>query len=237
MSTNIKRPQEEKLDLLKQIIEDHPFGLTSMDIYKNYKEIHNIGSRNTLKNYLKLLIDREEIKKEIIGNYKVFRPNKPPHEFIMLKLFTAMSTVLKDDLQVKGEAIGRELALSWPHKRSKFMEKRMKKQSQHTDERRKQFFTFFFQQMQKEEETPANKMFQGPLFNESREVIIGDAEATITFQNSKALSEKAWVFYYIQLGLQKTIINELLELNVSVKIESINEKECKFKYKLEKIEN
>jgi len=233
MSTNIKKPQEEKLEIIKQVIEGHPFGLTLMDIYRDYKDSHNIGSRNTLKNYLQILIDREEIKKVIIGNYKVFRSVKPPHEYLMVKLYSAISKVLKNDLEVKGEEVGRELVLSFPLKGPKFMEKMINKRMKLSPNQNKLFFQNFFQRMQKGEGGPFKGAFQEPLIKDSREVIIGDGEATVIIRDSKALSEHAWFHYYIQLGFIKTLLNEKMKFPVSVKIESITEKECVFKYKLE----
>ena len=233
MSIPIKKPQEEKLNILKLVIEDHPFGLTLMDIYRDYKESHNIGSRNTLKNYLKILVERDEIQKAVIGNYKVFRSKKPPHEFMMLKLFSAISTALKDDLEKKGELIGRELVLSAPMKGPKFMEKMMNRKKNIPPDQYKNFFHNFFQRMQKGEGHPFKGVFDGPLFNENREVIIGDGEATVIIRDSKALSEHAWIHFYIQLGMIKTILKEKIKFPVAVVIESIDEKKCVFKYKLE----
>ena len=72
MQPTAKQRKSQKLKILKSIIDSYPFGYTLMEIYKKFKDRHGIGSRNTLKKYLDILMKRGVITSKIIGNYKIF---------------------------------------------------------------------------------------------------------------------------------------------------------------------
>jgi len=236
LSSDSKKSTEEKIEILKTIIEERPFGFTAMELYKNYKDRHNIGSRNTLKNYLSILLEKGEIQKRIIGNYKVYRSKKlkpmnelfseNPHlQKLMLKLFAAMTKVLKDDLELKGEAIGKEMALTAPMRTSKLFEKFMKKKPLNMPKEQKiKVIQQFILKMRENEN----------FFSSDESELVQDGEELILFiRNSEILAEHAWIIYYVQIGMMKTMANEILNRGISIKVESINEKECKIRIKIE----
>ncbi|NHI90890.1 MAG: hypothetical protein EAX96_00220 [Candidatus Lokiarchaeota archaeon] len=236
MSSNIKKSTEEKLEILKSIIDQRPFGFTLMEIYKNYKDQHGIGSRNTLKNYLDILLERDEIKKITIGNYKVFRSknltsmkdifSQHPHfENMMIKLFAVISKALGDDLESKGETIGKEMALTAPIRDSKLFQRMIKNHPKNIPKsQRILFYEKFFQKIKNNQDSP---------FDEELDIVFKDNEATLIIKNSRLLAEGAWLYYYMQVGILKTMINEMMDQSASINVEVINEKECKIKFKLE----
>jgi hypothetical protein len=77
LPTKVQKGKEEKLQILKSIIDGNPFGYTLMEIYKNFKDKHKIGSRNTLKKYLAIMLNNQEIITKDIGNYRIFRSKNP----------------------------------------------------------------------------------------------------------------------------------------------------------------
>ncbi|MHA1799466.1 MAG: hypothetical protein ACTSVY_13555 [Candidatus Helarchaeota archaeon] len=230
MSSNIKKPNEDKLEILKSIIDERPFGFTLMEIYKDYKERHGIGSRNTLKNYLNILLERKQIKKVVIGNYKVFRTLKdfsmkklfndhPILEKKIINFFSALTIALQDDLESNGERIGRELINTSPIKKNILIKKFKKIPILN----KKETFQILLSKI---------KEGQGMPFHDKTEVIVNDDEAIITIKDSKLLRKKAWIFYYIQVGALKFLLEEILNQSISIKIKSITEIECKIHLKI-----
>lgn len=236
MGPDSRKSTEEKIEILKTIIEERPFGFTAMELYKNYKDRHEIGSRNTLKNYLGVLLEKGEIQKSVVGNYKVYRSKKissmgeifelhPHFQFLMLKTFAAITKVLENELENKGEMIGKEMGLTAPIRDSKLYGSFMKKKPiQLPKERRILVFHQFLQKIKENQEFP---------FNDETELILNEDQAILTIRNTKALEMGAWVIYYIQVGLFKTVINEIMSHKVSIKIEKINHSECRINIKLE----
>ena len=236
MSSDSKKSTEEKIEILKTIIEERPFGFTAMELYKNYKDRHNIGSRNTLKNYLSILLEKGEIQKRVIGNYKVYRSKKlkpinelfseNPHlEKLTLKLFSAITKVLKDDLEFKGESIGKEMALSAPMRTSKLFEKLMRKKPLNMPKEQKiKMIQQFILKMRENEN----------FFSSNESELVQDGDDLILYiRNSQILAEHAWIIYYVQIGMIKTMSNDFLNRGISINVESINENECKIRIKLE----
>lgn len=220
MSTNIKEETEKKLEILKSIIEERPFGFTIMELYNDHKDRHEIGSRNTLKKYLGFLMERGEIRKTIIGNYKVFRSAKYEEErfegsrpqMFMLKLFSAISTVFKDEVKSKGKLVGKELAKSG-----------------------QDFFRIITRRMKsKPLETILQRMGKGMgmMFRQNLEIKKENEDNyTMVFRDSEILQEGAWLHYYVFSGMLESQLLNMFNQDFLVDVDSINEKECIIKLK------
>ncbi len=195
-----------------------------MEIYKKFKTEHGIGSRNTLKKYLEILLEREEITSTIIGNYRIFRSKEPfsmkvlfaqyPHlEEFSLNLFSALTKVLASDMEQKGKLIGIEMARSNP-----ILESKVIKQFQ----KAKDFFKIM--PFQKFVETLREQTsFE---FETDVKISVNENQAVLTFKDKKLLERDGWIFYYLIAGILETHLNEIFNQNVTVNVQSINKKAC-----------
>jgi len=219
---------EKKLVILKSILDSNLFGYTLMELYNKFRETHGIGSRNTLKKYLGILVDREQIRIRVIGNYKVFRSNNPFTTKTLFELYpqiekfsidflSAITKVLGEDIERKGKAIGRELARTLPLLESKAIQQF------------KQFKPFF-------KLIPFKKFLQSLRektileFEEDIESKIKENEAFLIFRDTKLLKEGGWIHYYILAGIIEFHLNEIFSQMIEVNVESINEDECTIKF-------
>jgi len=224
VTLSLKKSSEPKLEILKAIIDRYPFGYTLMEIYKKFKAEHGIGSRNTLKKYLEILLEREEINSTIIGNYRIFRSKEPfsmkvlfaqyPHlEEFSINLFSALTKVLTTDMEQKGKLIGIEMAKSNP-----ILESKVIKQFQ----KFKDFFRIL--PFQKFVETLREKTSLE--FETNVDINVSENQALLTFKDKKLLERGGWIFYYLIAGILETNLNEIFNQNVTVNVQSINKKEC-----------
>ncbi|HUY01023.1 MAG TPA: hypothetical protein VMV49_15780 [Candidatus Deferrimicrobium sp.] len=224
MPAKTQKGIEAKLKILKSIIDSYPFGYTLMEIYKNFKDRHKIGSRNTLKKYLDVMLKKGEIITKEIGNYRIFRSKNPytvknlfehyPYlENFSINFIAALNKVLKDEMPLKGKQIGIELAKSAPILESKVIKQFQK-------------FKDFFQIMDFKEFI--EKMREKTLleFETNVEVTINEKEAFLTFRNTNLLKKHAWIFYYSIAGLIEANLNDIFYQQVSVNVESIDEEIC-----------
>lgn len=195
-----------------------------MEIYRKFKNQHQIGSRNTLKKYLEELTEKKEISAKVIGNYKIFRSKDPfsikflfnqyPHlEEFSINLFSALTNVLNDDLERKGKLIGIKMAKSNP-----IIESKVIKQFQKV----KDFFKIIpFQKFVENLREKTSLEFETDV-----DIDVKENQATLTFKDKKLLERGGWVFYYLIAGIIETYLNEIFNQNVTVNVLSIDKKQC-----------
>lgn len=227
LQASIRKGNEPKLEILKSLLDSYPFGYTLMELYKNFKNEHGIGSRNTLKKYLKILEERGEIQISKIGGYKVFRSknqfsmksifkNYPLLEKISINLFSALTRVLNEELDEKGKLIGQEMAKSSPVMESKAIKQFQKSKDFLKVIPFKQFIESLSEKTILEHKTDV-------------EFVAKENEASLTFKDTKPLRSGAWIFYYIIAGMIETNLNEIFNQQVTVNVYSINESKCVIK--------
>lgn len=232
LHSKTKKGIQKKLEILKSILDNHPFGFTLMEIYKKFKHVHEIGSRNTLKKYLEILLKKGDIETRIIGNYKIFRSKTPfsaktlfelypTFEKFSLNFLLALTKVLDEDLHCKGKLIGKEIAKNFPILESKAIKQFRKFQD---------FFEILpFQQfLEKMKERTYLEL------EDNSDLITEEDHAYLIYRDTKFLKEGAWVLYYIIAGFIETHLNEVFYQKVQVNVQSINEEQCTIKIEKER---
>ncbi|MDD1779485.1 MAG: hypothetical protein LUQ65_15085 [Candidatus Helarchaeota archaeon] len=237
MPIKIKKGNESKLEILKSIIDQHPFGFTLMEIYTKFKDMHHIGSRNTLRKYLEVLLKRGDIEAKTIGTYRIFRANQitmqqifktyPHFELFSLQFLSALTTVLNGEMSEKGKLLGQEMARTFPLLESKVIQQFKKVRDFLKIIPFKQFIEKLSEKTQMEmhsEIEDAGKSFT---------VTIEENEATLIFNNTKPLQAHAWILYYITAGMIEFNLNDIFNQNVKVDVDKIDTTECIIKIRKE----
>jgi len=234
----IKKGNESKLEILKSVIEQHPFGFTLMEIYTKFKDKHHIGSRNTLRKYLEVLLKRGDIEAKTVGTYRIFRATNrftmqqifktyPHFELFSLNFLSALTAVLNGEMPEKGKLLGQEMAKTFPLLESKVIQQFKKVQDFLKIIPFKQFIEKLSEKTQMEmhsEIEDAGKSFT---------VTIEENEATLIFNNAKPLQAHAWILYYITAGMIEFNLNDIFNQNVKVDVEKIDTAECIIKIRKE----
>jgi hypothetical protein len=224
MAPAIKKSNEPKLEALKSIIRRSPFGYTLVEIFRKFKDEHEVGSRNTLRNYLELLLEAGEIEVREVGNYRIFRSknrftmenlykNYPHLEQLITNFFAVLSKVLDKDLPKKAKQIGIEIAKKSPMLESKAIQQFKKFQDFFAILPFKQFIENLSKRTLLELKTDAK-------------IHATETEATLIFKDTKALRDEAWSLFYMLAGVIEYNLNEIFLQNVTVTVESITQNEC-----------
>jgi hypothetical protein len=232
----IKKGNESKLEILKSIIEQHPFGLTLMEIYRKFRDVHGIGSRNTLKKYLGILLKNGEIEAKVVGTYRIFRAKNrftmqqifktyPHFELFSLNFLSALTTILNGEMPEKGKLLGQEMAKTFPLLESKVIQQFKKVRDFLKIIPFKQFIEKLNENTQIEMRSEGDD--PGKFFT----VTIEENEATLIFNNTKPLQARAWILYYITAGMIEFHLNDIFNQNVKVDVEKIDPAECVIKIK------
>ncbi len=227
----IKKSNEPKLEILKAIIEQHPFGYTLMELYTKFKEMHGIGSRNTLRKYLGILLKKGEVEVEVIGTYRIFRAKNrfnmqqlfktyPPLELFSLNFLTALTTILKSEMPEKGKLLGQEMAKSFPLLESKVIQQFKKVRDFLEIIPFRQFIEKLSEKTQIETHSDIK-------------LTIGENEAALHFKNTKPLQVRAWILYYMLAGMIEFHLNDIFNQNVRVNVDKIDVNECIIKIRKE----
>ena len=227
----IKKSNEPKLEILKSIIEQHPFGYTLMELYTRFKEMHGIGSRNTLRKYLGILLKKGEVEVEVIGTYRIFRAKNrfnmqqlfktyPPLELFSLNFLTALTTILKSEMPEKGKLLGQEMAKSFPLLESKVIQQFKKVRDFLEIIPFRQFIEKLSEKTQIETHSDIK-------------LTIEENEAALHFKNTKPLQVRAWILYYMLAGMIEFHLNDIFNQNVRVNIDKIDASECIIKIRKE----
>jgi hypothetical protein len=232
----IKKGAESKLEILKSIIDQHPFGFTLMEIYTKFRAVHGIGSRNTLKKYLGLLLNRDEIEAKIVGTYRIFRSKNrftmyqifkayPYFELFSLNFLSTLTSVLSEEMPEKGKLLGQEIVKTFPLLESKVILQFKKVGDFLKLIPFKQFIEKLSEKTQMELYSDLSDA--GQLFT----VTVGENDATLIFSKSKPLQARAWILYYITAGMIEFYLNDIFNQNVKVNVEKIDSTECIIKIK------
>ncbi|MHA1309715.1 MAG: hypothetical protein ACTSWR_06730 [Candidatus Helarchaeota archaeon] len=225
-----KKSKEDKLRILKSIVDSRPFGFTLLEIFKNFQNEHMIGSRNTLKKYLEELVDLGEIKKKNVGRYTLYlskdnlSPSKIFEEYPGLKnfifnLFTSISNVFKDEIKTKGKLIGMEFF--------KFNKSQVFKNG--FDEKNLKRFREKFKILSLPQILENIKLRPLMGLKVEVEVIEENTKYYLIYKNSEILQKGAWILYYIQIGFLESFLNVIFDQKISVNIESIDFSKCVIK--------
>lgn len=224
MTPLFKKPIESKLEILKSILESHPFGYTLMELYRKFNKEHGIGSRNTLKKYLEILVEKGDLEIKVIGTYRIFRARNrfrwknlfeqyPPLERLSMDFLAVLTKVLDAELPEKGKEIGREMGNKFPILESKVIKQymRVKNFLKHIP------FKEFFEKMNAKimPDSPSNFTVQ-----------IDENQARLVFTNSTLLRNQAYIFFHILCGILEFHLNEIFNQNVTVNVESLSQKAC-----------
>ena len=134
-----------------------------------------------------------------------------------MKLFSAITEVLGDEISAKGKAIGKLIAKKMPILESKAF-KQFKK------------FKAFFEiiPFQKFLENMREKTILE--FETKYDSEIKENEAFLIFRDTELLKEGAWIHYYVIAGVIEYHLNEVFFQGIDVNVDSINEHECIIKF-------
>jgi len=234
----IKKGNELKLEILKSLIEQHPFGFTLMEIYTKFKNLHGIGSRNTLKKYLEVLLKTGAIEAKTVGTYRIFRAKNRftmqqifktyPHlELLSLNFLSALTAILDTEMPEKGKLLGQEMAKTFPFLESKVIQQFKKVRDFLKIIPFREFIEKLNEKTQIEMHSDIND--SGKFFT----LTIEENEAALCFNNTKPLQVHAWIFYYILSGMIEFHLNDIFNQNVTVNVEKIDATECIIKIRKE----
>ncbi|MBD3228412.1 MAG: hypothetical protein GF329_09505 [Candidatus Lokiarchaeota archaeon] len=234
MNDSDKTLEEEKLEILKRTIEKRPLGYTLKEVSDIPKIKETIGTRNTVRKYINILLDQGEIKSRKIGAYKLYHSKKriimkklfreyPQLKKFFLNLFKSISTVLSDNIDVIGKEIGIEM-----FKSSEIMKSRVSNFRQDLKKELKEipfkrflrviklrFAMDFDQNVQIKEEKGGIYYF-----------IIGESEF---------IKEGAEFHFYLQAGLIESMLRYIFDRKINVNVEKIDktEQKCRIKFETE----
>jgi len=222
-----KKYNESKLEIIKSIIDRNPFGYTLMEIYSKYKSEHGIGSRNTLKKYLNILVETGDVETHVLGAYRLYRSkNKvtfyslfkkyPLLETTTINFFIALSQVLGPHSSPLLKQIGIEFAKKTPLLESKVIQQFKKFKQFLKMLPFKQFIQKFSEQILVENQ---------PYID----TIMADKEARLILTKMATLQKRAWGLIYVLAGILEYYMNEIFNQNVTVTIDSISTTRCVIK--------